>query len=177
MSGWSAVVFPQFLHKRKGFFINDGRMCVFEYLPFFLWLFHTFLVFKRFCRPTEIDGISNIFLPWQYICDNTGTPVKRYGSKLTVVSPYAAPIFCRGHYLCGFQFLCYLCRSKACHTHIKNLTDYLCRRLVNNPFFWIFWILHISIGRVACEGDACHSFIAYYIPNFLACVLGVPFVE
>jgi len=64
MSGWSAVVFPQFLHKRKGFFINDGRMCVFEYLPFFLWLFHTFLVFKRFCRNGfEIQNHAAIHQP------------------------------------------------------------------------------------------------------------------
>ena len=63
VSGRSAAVFPKFLYKQKSFFVNDGGVGVFKYLPFPLRAFQSFLVLKRFACGTEIDGVPDIFLP------------------------------------------------------------------------------------------------------------------
>ena len=55
-------MFPKFLHKFKCFSVDDCRVGIVEYLPFFLRFLNLLFILERLCGSTEVYCISAVFL-------------------------------------------------------------------------------------------------------------------
>ena len=69
-----------------------------------------------------------------------------------------------------------LCRAVAVHTKVKRLTHHLCCLAIYDPVCFVIGVLDIAVGRIRTERFAVLPFRLEHSANFLARVLGVPFV-
>ena len=155
--------------------LNDRRLRIFKYPLILFRVFHPLLEFEGFGIGLEVDSTAGIFRPLQYSGDRFGAPlvqVIRHGASFL-----PGVIRSDRQYPVGSQDFCDLQGAFSRNAQVEDTPHHLCGFLVYNPFLFILWIFHISIGRIA--GDVFPGFPAHFdnCPDFFACVLGVIVVK
>ena len=101
----------EFLHKLKGFTVDNGRVRVREDLPFLLRSFNLLFILERLCCTSEVYRIAAILLFGKNTRNRIRTPVELSCRRIAAVSSDTVPILRRRHNLVSFQLLGYLRRS------------------------------------------------------------------
>ena len=86
-------------------------------------------------------------------------------------------MICRYLHLVRFQYFTNLERAFPFKGELKYTLYNLCRLLVLDPLRLIFGILHISVGRRACNVLSSFALCLKGGADFFARILGIPFVH
>ena len=168
----------EFLHSLKGIFVNNRFLGVGYDLPFFFRKMDGFLNLEADKCAFEINSTTRVLtvfknMPNSYLIP----PIWVIRSLVCCLSADTIIIFGRADNFLAFQTPCNLHRSKSRKTQLKDISNNLCGRLVNNPLFRIIGRFHIperNCGRYTL------SVICFGLPNCLYLftrLLSIPLVE
>src|SRR5699024_6291411 len=161
--------------------VYNGFVSILKNLPLGGVILHLLFQLVGFTIGLEIDRATEVFLPFQNMHHSGGCPSARV-IVLTIgcrrnIHTHSLAVFHRCFNLAFTQFLGNLCRAVSVHTESENLFNNIGSLLIHNQMGLILRVFFVAVGWIGTQRFSCLSLCLKHSTDFLACVLGIEFVD